>query len=309
MVSAVLTQPTSATPTTYMAVPLVGLVGEEQVSFPLYLRTAADVWVLYRPAASLLDEGHIGRLHAEGVHQLFIRDADRAAYFARVECSLDRLLLDRTMPLERRADVLHGVALRVADDLLAAMPDRETLQRAHRVTMATSSLLLRETQGFQAVRRVLGASQGLAAHSLTVGFLAMGLARTVLAADAAALSLAGLAGLLHDVGRVGHETLDHDPEHTERGAAYLQGLGLPAAVVEVARSHHERADGSGYPGHLRGGEIPELARIVGLCDQFDEIYSLARPRASVFDALRVLAQLYRGCFDERLSLGFVKLFR
>lgn len=308
MVSAVQPQPTQPA-ATYSAVPLVGLVTGEPLPFPLYLRTADNVWVLYRPSGAALDDGHLGRLQAEGLHHLFLRDADRPAYFARVEQSLDRLLLDRTMPLARRADVLHGVALEVADDLLAAMPDRATLQRAQKVMMATSGLLLREAQGFQAVRRVLAASAGLAAHSLTVSFLSMGLARTVLGADAGTLMVAGLGGLLHDVGRVGHETLDHDPEHTLRGAECLRGLGVPAAIVEVARSHHERADGSGYPQQLRGEQIPELARIVGLCDMFDEIYSAPQPRVGVFDALRILAQLYRDCFDERLSRGLVRLFR
>ncbi|MBL8726868.1 MAG: HD domain-containing protein [Planctomycetes bacterium] len=308
MASAVLTQPTQAA-TTYTAVPLVGLVNGDQIPFPLYLRTADNVWVLYRPAAAALDESHLGRLHAEGLHQLFIRDEDRAAYFTRVESALDRLLLDRTMPLERRAGVLHGVAAQVAEDLLAAMPDRDTLQRAHRVMMATSGLLLRETQGFAAVRRVMNASHGLATHSLTVSFLSMGLARTALGADAGTLLVAGLAGLLHDVGRIGHEALDHDPEHAARGAGYLRALEVPSAIVEVARSHHERADGQGFPQQLRGNQIPELARIVGLCDQFDEIYSAPQPRVGVFDALRVLAQLYRGCFDPRLSEGLVRLFR
>lgn len=308
MVSAVLPQPTPALLTSYTAIPLVGLVTKDLVPFPLYLRTAADVWVLYRPAASPLDEGHLGRLHSEGVHQLFIRDGDRQAYFARVEGSLDRVLLDRSMPLERRADVLHGVSLRVADDLLQAMPDRENLQRAHKVMMATSGLLLRETQGFAAIRRVMSASHGLATHSLTVSFLSMGLARTALAADAGTLLQAGLAGLLHDVGRVGHEKLDYDPDHVVRGAQYLQGLGLPPMIVDAARAHHERADGSGYPLQLHGKDIPELARIVGLCDMFDEIYSSPQ-RPSVFDTLRILAQLYRNCFDDRLSQCFVKMFR
>jgi putative nucleotidyltransferase with HDIG domain len=296
-------------PTTWSAVPLAGLVQDDAVPFPLYLRTADRTWVLWHTAESPLDDSHLGRLQAEGVNELFIRDQDRARYFARVENAIDRILLDRHMPLERRADVLHGVAKRVADELLAGRPDRETLGRAQKVMMATSGLLLREQQGFQAIRRVMGASQGLASHSLTVSFLAMGLTRVLLSADAPTLLVAGLAGLLHDVGKVGHEDLDHDPEHTVRGAEYLKGLTVPAAVVQAARSHHERHDGSGFPDGLAGDAIPELARIVGIVDTFDKVYSTQRPRVGVFDALRILAQAYRGCFDERLALGLVKLFR
>lgn len=299
---------THPTVETYTAVPLVGLVSTAHVPFPLYLRTADDIWVLYRPEDSLLDEAHLGRLHAEGIEQLFIRDRDRRAYFTRVESSLDQVLLDRHMPLERRADLLFGIATQVAADLMAARPDKPTVQRAQKMMMATSGLLLREPQGFRALRRVMSASGGLPSHSLTVSFLSMGLCRNVLAADAGSLLQAGLAGLLHDVGKVGHEGLDHDPEHAHRGAEYLAGLGLPPAVVEAARAHHERWDGSGFPRALAGEQIPELARIVGLANTFDEVYSAQQPRKGVFDALRILAQAYRGCFDDRFTQGFVKLF-
>lgn len=295
--------------TTYSPVPLAGLVGRDGVPFALYLRTADDVWVLYHPAAAPLDESHIGRLQAEGAAHLFIRDVDRDAYFHRVEGALDTILLDRHTPLERRADVLLGVALQVSGELLEAVPDRATLQRAQRVMMATSGLLLRDPQGFAAIRRVMSSSQGLAAHSLTVSFLAMGLVRVLFGGDVGALLQAGLAGLLHDVGRVGHEELDHDPEHTGRGVAILRGLGLGGPIVDAARLHHERHDGSGYPLGLVGSDIPELARVVGMVDTFDTIYSEQRPKVGVFDALRIMAQTYRGCFDERLALGLVKLFR
>lgn len=305
----VATAVSTATAGGYAAVPLVGLVAPDAVPFPLYLRTGDSTWVLYHPAASALDAAHIGRLMAEGVTQLFIRVSDRPAYLARVEQSLDGVLLDRHVPIAARADVLHGVALRVADDLLQAPPDRHTVARSQKVMMATAGLLLREPLGFHAIRRVIGASPGLASHSLTVGFLALGLSRIVLAGDAPTLMQAGLAGLLHDVGKVGHEGLEHDPEHPARGADQLRVLGLPAPIVDAARYHHERQDGSGYPRGLRGDQIPDLARLVGVVDTFHKVYVTQQPRVGVFDALRILAQAYRGCFEERLATGLVQLFR
>lgn len=300
---------TSERKTTYSAIPLAGLAASDPIPFPLFLRTAANAWVLYRPAQSALDESHLGRLVAEGVSTLFIRDQDRKSYFARVESSLEGVLHDRTMPLFHRADVLYGVATMVADDLLQAPPDGPSVQRAKKMIMATGSLLLREGQAFHAIRRMMTAGTTLARHSLTVSFMSMGLARVVLGGDASALAEAGLAGLLHDVGKIGHEDLEHDPEHTSRGAEYLRGLGLPKSVVQVAQSHHECDDGSGFPQGLPGAEVPELARIVSLVNLFDKVYSGQEPRVGVFDALRILAQAYRGCFDERMAQGLVKLFR
>jgi putative nucleotidyltransferase with HDIG domain len=293
----------------FTPVPFTGLVARTPVPFPLYLRTADETWVLYRPAGTPLDESHLGRLQAEGVTGLFVRDGDRLAYCQRVEQALDGLLRERSAPVGARAGVLAGVAALVAEELLAGPPTRPAVQRAQKVLLATSGFLLRENQGFTAVRAVLGAAQGLAQHSLRTGLLTMGLARLVLSADGNLLATAGLAGLLHDAGRVGYEAIEHDPEHALRGAALLQALGLPAPVVDAARAHHERWDGSGYPFGTAGLQIPELARVVGMVNAFDKVYAGTGAPRGIYDALRVLAQAYRGCFDERCAAGLVRMFR
>jgi putative nucleotidyltransferase with HDIG domain len=293
----------------FLPVSLLGLVAEDPVPFPLYLQTAPETWVLYKPHGTLLDESHIGRLVAEGVQELAIRECDRAAYFERVERSLDAVLHDPSVPLVRRVEVLWGVGERMVMALLESVPTAGVVHRARRTMMAASRMMLREPQGFAAIRRVLSARPDVARHSLTVSFLSMGLARVALGADASRLVNAGLAGLLHDIGRVGNEHLENDPEHTVRGAQLLQSLELPDEVVEAARSHHERFDGSGYPDGRRGAAIPEMARVVGLIDTFDKVYAGQQPRVGVFDALRILAQAYRGCFDERLAQALVRMFR
>jgi putative nucleotidyltransferase with HDIG domain len=175
--------------------------------------------------------------------------------------------------------------------------------------MAVSGLMLRDDRAFTAVRRVLGAGTGLAQHSLTVGLLSMGLARHALSSDVAALAVAGLGGLLHDVGRGGHEDCEQDPAHTTRGATWLRGLELPDAIVDAARSHHERHDGSGQPRGLVGDQIPELARIVGIVDAFEHLHREQVGGAGVFAALQALAQQQAGRFDPELARALVGLFR
>lgn len=290
-------------------VPPTGLVAPDAPPFPLYLRTADDIWILYRPAGAPLDESHVGRLLAEGTTHLFVREQDLDLYSRRIETSLDRVLRDPHLPLARRADLLHGVAALVVADLLAARPDAAVVARARRVMMATGALVLREPRRVPLLRRLLDGGDGLARHSLTVGFLCLALVRLVDRADAGTMALAGTAGLLHDVGCVGHEACDDDPEHAARGAALLRGLALPEPIVAAAAWHHERHDGSGVPDARRGDDVPELARVVGLVDAFDRIRTRAEPPVPVFDALRTLAQAHRGCFEPRLAQGLVRLFR
>ncbi len=96
------------------------------------------------------------------------------------------------------------------------------------------------------------------------------------------------AAILHDVGKV--DTPDailkkpgklDDTErsrmqlHAEIGAGLFSGIqsDLDEAASEVAHSHHERWDGSGYPRGLRGKEIPIFARIVAVADVYDALGS------------------------------------
>ncbi|TAK58267.1 MAG: PAS domain S-box protein [Dehalococcoidia bacterium] len=92
----------------------------------------------------------------------------------------------------------------------------------------------------------------------------------------------GLAAVLHDIGKIrvpdivlgSSSTLAESEwilmkQHTIWGSEFLagqQGFELAAAV---ARSHHERWDGSGYPSGLAGEEIPEAAQITAVADAFD----------------------------------------
>ena len=97
--------------------------------------------------------------------------------------------------------------------------------------------------------------------------------------------------------------------HTTIGAAILAGSSSPLLQMAeaIARTHHERWDGGGYPAGLRGEAIPLAARICAVCDVFDALLSARRykPRWSLDSALAEL-QLERGRhFDPALVDAFV----
>ncbi len=95
--------------------------------------------------------------------------------------------------------------------------------------------------------------------------------------------IASYAGL-HDVGKVGiradllrkpgeltDEEVHELRDHTLIGAEFLNAVGLPRVAANIARSHHERWDGGGYPHRLAGHAIPLEARIVAAVDAFDHL--------------------------------------
>ena len=132
------------------------------------------------------------------------------------------------------------------------------------------------------------------------------------------------ASALHDVGKVGitDEILlkpgPLDPAqwetmktHTTIGASILSGSRseLVKLAEQIARSHHERWDGSGYPDGLRGDQIPLAARICAVCDVFDALLS-PRPYKEAWpfdDVIRELASLRGTHLDPSLVDAFLPL--
>jgi putative nucleotidyltransferase with HDIG domain len=129
-----------------------------------------------------------------------------------------------------------------------------------------------------------------------------------------------LAGLLHDLGKVGvpdavlrkTTTLsDADwacvHEHPEKGAEVLSHLANYQDVADIVRYHHERLDGSGYPSGACGDDIPELSKILAVCDSYhamtsDRPYHAARSSFEALQELRLIAgRKLEGAYIEVLA--------
>ncbi|MEW4451877.1 HD-GYP domain-containing protein [Bremerella sp. JC817] len=122
-------------------------------------------------------------------------------------------------------------------------------------------------------------------HSDRVARLAVRLAQE-LNLDTETLNLLYMAGLLHDVGKIGiddsvlrkpgrltDEEYEHIKLHPELGCNILSGLKELEDVLPVVLHHHEQWDGQGYPHRLSGESIPLLARITAVADAYDAMSS------------------------------------
>ena len=157
-------------------------------------------------------------------------------------------------------------------------------------------------------------------HSVAVCALMVSLGRT-LRFDDAACRQAGLAGLLHDMGKAlmpieilnkpGKLTDDEYAimrSHPKRGWQMLQeGHGMGDAVLDVCLHHHEKMDGSGYPERLAGEQVTLLARMGAVCDVYDAVSS-NRPYKAGWDPAESLARMasWKGHFDPAVFAAFVK---
>jgi putative nucleotidyltransferase with HDIG domain len=158
-------------------------------------------------------------------------------------------------------------------------------------------------------------------HSLRVARWARACARA-LGLGAEEQEQAYLAGLLHDVGKIGvrdgillkparlsEEEMAEVQCHPVTGAGILDQAGFPAAVVAAVWHHHEGYGGGGYPAGLAGEEIPLLARIIRVADTYDAMTS-ARPYRPAFTAGQARDELRRRAgkqFDPRVVEVFLEI--
>ncbi|MBK3918824.1 DUF3391 domain-containing protein [Pseudomonas stutzeri] len=158
-------------------------------------------------------------------------------------------------------------------------------------------------------------------HSVAVCALMVALARQ-LGLPEDQVQEAGMAGLLHDIGKMAMPLdvlnkpgkLSEDEyaimrSHPERGHAMLLAAltSVSDAVLDVCLHHHEKVDGTGYPHRLAGEQISLLARMGAICDVYDAITS-NRPYKAAWDASGSLARMaqWQGHFDTRLLHAFVR---
>lgn len=157
-------------------------------------------------------------------------------------------------------------------------------------------------------------------HSVAVCALMVSLARS-LGHEEAACREAGLAGLLHDLGKAAMplavlnkpgKLTDNEyavmKTHPERGHEMLvEGRGATEVVLDVCLSHHERMDGTGYPHRLPGDRISLVARMGAVCDVYDAITS-NRPYKAGWDPAASIAAMasWQGHFDPDVFKAFIK---
>ena len=133
-----------------------------------------------------------------------------------------------------------------------------------------------------------------------------------------------LAAMLHDVGTIGlppgiltkpgkltEEEFALLKEHTRRGGAIIEEAGFPPAIVEIVLRHHERLDGSGYPGELKGDAIGVEAMCLAVADVVEAMCAdrAHRPAPGLAKALEEIERNAGILYDARVAEACLRIFR
>ena len=183
-----------------------------------------------------------------------------------------------------------------------------------------SNSILRNPGALISLARLKTADDYTYMHSVAVCALMIALARQ-LGLDEQQTKEAGMAGLLHDLGKamipmdilnkpgkLTNEEFNIVKTHPEEGhKLLLAGHGVSNFIKDVCLHHHEKIDGSGYPNRLNQETMSLFAKMGAVCDVYDAITS-NRPYKAGWDPAESIKRMaeWKGHFDPTIFQAFVK---
>lgn len=183
----------------------------------------------------------------------------------------------------------------------------ETLNAREEITRTRKSLI-EFTRAFVEAMEAQDFTQ--LGHAQRVTSYALALGRTLELTSDQLFDLY-FAAMLHDIGKLGTGTdlSIEDSEHPSRGANLIASSPLLARAADGIRHHHERWDGSGFPGGRIGEAIPLMARIIAVADAFDLLSSERGQALPMREVEKSLEARAKNDLDPKLVNLFINILR
>ncbi|MBL8489982.1 MAG: HD-GYP domain-containing protein [Rhodocyclaceae bacterium] len=213
----------------------------------------------------------------------------------------------------------HGIVHEVMNDV--RLGRQVQLEQVDPVVEKMTDSILRNGSALLSLTRVKNKDDYTFLHSVSVCALLVAFCRAV-GLDARTLHLAGVGGLLHDIGKVRvpdailnkpgrltEEEFQAMKSHVVEGRRILlETEGMHEISVQVAHQHHERHDGSGYAEGLKGDAISQMGQMAAICDVYDAITSdrVYHKGLQPHEALRKIFEWSKFHFNPALVQQFLR---
>ncbi|WP_313950333.1 HD-GYP domain-containing protein [Accumulibacter sp.] len=320
-------------------------ISVEQLTLGMYLKEFCGSWMehpFWRSSFVITDPQDIASIRASSIREVWIDCAkgldlapgESVVSVAESEAQVDEELASAAEAVQQIQRVPTTVEFDRAAKIIAKSKQAVTLMfeearmgkavdadGARRLVAEISDSVSRNAGALISLARLKTADDYTYMHSVAVGALMIALARQ-LGLDEQQTRSAGIAGLLHDLGKAAMpiDVLNKPGKLTDAEFAtikthpaeghrmLLQGSGSDEMALDVVLHHHEKTDGSGYPKGLLDREISLFAKMGAVCDVYDAITS-NRPYKAGWDpaeSLRKMAEWSKGHFDPVVFQAFVK---
>jgi len=320
-------------------------ISVKQLTLGMHLKEFCGSWMehpFWRTAFVITDPKDIEAILASSIKEVWIDSAkgldvapgeivvSEAETEAQVDAELNTAAIENreTSPVSAsaefdRAAKICAQAKRAVNSMFqeARMGKAVDTAGAQKLVEEISASVSRNPNALISLARLKTADDYTYMHSVAVCALMIALSKQ-LNLDEEQTRSAGIAGLLHDLGKavmpmdvlnkpgkLTDEEFAIIKKHPEEGhKLLLASPGADEIALDVVLHHHEKTDGSGYPKRLKNSEISLFAKMGAVCDVYDAITS-NRPYKAGWDpaeSLRKMAEWANGHFDPMVFQAFVK---
>jgi len=307
----------------YRAVPVDLLRPEEVADFDIYLLPGpGKPYVLYRKKHLPFTAEAKERLETHRVTKIHIRGDQEADLRRYLERNLGTILDDSDVPPDEKAEVLYGSMVGVVEDVLADPRAGDMVPRSKQIVENACKFLYGQGNSLEHMMRVCSFDYYTYTHSVNVFVFTMTLGAKLFD-QGYLVSEVGPGALLHDVGKskidpgivnckgkLSAEQFEIMKLHPVYSDEILREKGgVPAVSLDMARHHHERIRGGGYPDNLKGDAVSKEVRIVTLADIFDALTTRRSYKAPIdsFPALKLMREEMSEHLDMELFAVFVQM--
>ncbi|MBN2140276.1 MAG: HD domain-containing protein [Desulfovibrionaceae bacterium] len=288
-----------------------GTVGQ----FDLFFRREGK-YLLYCPKGEGFNREQLAKVLE--VTEFYVPNGHKLEYESYLAKNLGDLLQNERVPLKERSKVFYAISSTVMKKALETRLPRQMNPKTHQELLSVvraSLIFMSKEEALRSVSQFIAHTYQTYSHSINVMVLLLAVLQNMPDMDRQLLLDCGMGALLHDIGKteVPVEILNKPPEdlsdqewetvktHPPKGMRICSSLDLSSAAIGCILFHHEKMDGSGYPGGLKGEEIPLEVRALSVCNVYDAL-TTDRPFAKAlapFEALKVMKEEMPGAFDNR----------
>lgn len=254
---------------------------------------------------------------------VWIREADFAKIKGQAEGMLTNPKIGAGLPPQKRVELLRRSAIMVCDELFQN-PTPENISRSSKIVGSFVYLLMKEPQSYLLLAKLSSHDPYTLQHSVGTAVNTVILAKKIGVKDEKELLEAGMAGLLHDIGKVKvrkevinkEGPLDEDEweemrQHSTAGFEMIKDHPeLSDRTKRAVLEHHEDNNGTGYPKGVKSKDTDVYSRIVAISDVFNALttnrsYSKAR---TPFDAFQFMHEKLGHKIDQELFRSLVLIY-
>ncbi len=303
----------------YVPIVIESLIFGKNSDYPLYIGSGSS-YILYRSKALIFSQNEALRLKNNGVKHLYILENDKEKYENDIAEHIENIVDSKNLSLEEKAVKIYIYSKVYAECVLTTGNLKDNKKNMKKTIEITVDYLLISEFAFTKLLNLSDYDYNEVGHGMNVSIYAISLATRLGFANKLSLYEIGLAGLLHDIGKLKipktimlkNKLNDAELSQIKAHPVYSREILIQNNmdnddIINGVIEHHEASDGSGYPFGKTEEHISTYGKILIIANKFDSL-TRNRPyriKLNKYDALNqmvVNSALYNNAFLKEFTL-------